>query len=400
MRRLILALMLIAPMASADDITWLGDGSDGWDAGELVGRADMNIIKTEVDDNNSEITTLQSGKQPIDAELTTIAGLTETNAAVLFVTAGVWTADVTPAINCADCTNVQPLDSELTTIAGLTETNDAVLFVTAGVWTADATPAIVGTDFTGTASAFTASNVTTNADLTGEVTSSGNAATIADSITVTGWVMGASAATTPGASDDDTSIATSAFVTSSTTAFTNKTFDTGATGNVLIRTVQIDLDASRWHLPTTNPATEGETPAPFEMITLDFADAADAFASLRLQIPESYDNSGTTTMRIEWSAVTITGNACWCISNATMGDAATTDPALTNTDCNDDLVDGTTIFVNRTDIVITSADLVAGAMTAFQLQRDTDGGGCAGDDDLGDSAEFHSARLTYQVRED
>ena len=56
-----------------------------------------------------------------------------------------------------------------------------------------------------------ADTVTTNANLTGEVTSVGNAATIADSITVTGWTMGASVATTPGANDNDTSLATTAF---------------------------------------------------------------------------------------------------------------------------------------------------------------------------------------------
>ena len=50
-------------------------------------------------------------------------------------------------------------------------------------------------------------------DIGGEVTSTGMASTvIADSVTVTGWVMGASTATTPSANDNDTSLATSAFV--------------------------------------------------------------------------------------------------------------------------------------------------------------------------------------------
>ena len=56
-----------------------------------------------------------------------------------------------------------------------------------------------------------ATTVTTNANLTGEVTSVGNATTIADNITVTGWTMGSSVATTPGANDNDTSLATTAF---------------------------------------------------------------------------------------------------------------------------------------------------------------------------------------------
>ena len=51
--------------------------------------------------------------------------------------------------------------------------------------------------------------------------------------TLTVGNMGAAVTgTTPGASDNDTSLATSAFVTSSTTTFTNKTYDAGGTGNV------------------------------------------------------------------------------------------------------------------------------------------------------------------------
>jgi len=69
-----------------------------------------------------------------------------------------------------------------------------------------------GTSLTGTAASLTAGTVTTNANLTGEVTSSGNAATIADSVTVTGWALGASTATTPAGGDNDTSLATTAYV--------------------------------------------------------------------------------------------------------------------------------------------------------------------------------------------
>jgi hypothetical protein len=65
--------------------------------------------------------------------------------------------------------------------------------------------------------------------------------TIDDTVTVDGWVMGASTATTPAASDNDTSLATSAFVTSSTTTFTGKTYDASGTGNVLKQTKQLIL---------------------------------------------------------------------------------------------------------------------------------------------------------------
>ena len=48
--------------------------------------------------------------------------------------------------------------------------------------------ALVGTNITGTATAFTASNVTTNANLTGGVTSVGNAATVITNANLTGMV--------------------------------------------------------------------------------------------------------------------------------------------------------------------------------------------------------------------
>ena len=55
--------------------------------------------------------------------------------------------------------------------------------------------ALVGTNITGTATAFTSSNVTTNANLTGEVTSVGNAATVSNAAVIakvlTGYTSGA-----------------------------------------------------------------------------------------------------------------------------------------------------------------------------------------------------------------
>lgn len=44
--------------------------------------------------------------QGLDSELTTIAGLAETNGNVMFVAGGAWTSDATPAIDCTDCTNI------------------------------------------------------------------------------------------------------------------------------------------------------------------------------------------------------------------------------------------------------------------------------------------------------
>lgn len=61
-KKWILVVLLVFPFAAlADNITWVNDSGDGWDSGESVAAADMNEIKTQVDDNNTEITALQAG---------------------------------------------------------------------------------------------------------------------------------------------------------------------------------------------------------------------------------------------------------------------------------------------------------------------------------------------------
>lgn len=67
-------------------------------------------------------------------------------------------------------------------------------------------------------------------------------------------------APTPSANDNDTSVATSAFVTSSTTTFTGKTFDAAGTGNVLKQTKYLMLMRPDWGdgagaVPQTNTFT-------------------------------------------------------------------------------------------------------------------------------------------------
>ena len=71
-----------------------------------------------------------------------------------------------------------------------TGTGDNVLATSPTLITPDlGTPsALVGTNISGTAAAFTASNVTTNANLTGGVTSVGNAATVVTNANLTGMV--------------------------------------------------------------------------------------------------------------------------------------------------------------------------------------------------------------------
>jgi len=69
-----------------------------------------------------------------------------------------------------------------------------------------------------------ASNAGVYAALSSEATMDNTGAvTLADSVTVTGWTMGASAGTTPSADDDDTSLATTAYVQTEQTAYASDT---------------------------------------------------------------------------------------------------------------------------------------------------------------------------------
>lgn len=75
--------------------------------------------------------------QPLDSDLTTIAGLTATTDNFLQAKSSAW-ASRTPAQVLADLaavgTTFQPLDSDLTTIAGLTPTTDNFMVATASAW--------------------------------------------------------------------------------------------------------------------------------------------------------------------------------------------------------------------------------------------------------------------------
>ena len=121
--------------------------------------------------------------------------------------------------------------------------------------TALGTPAaFVATNITGTASGFTAGNVTTNANLTGGVTSVGNATTVVTNANRTGAVTSSGNATSlgsftslqlKGALTDETGSGAAVFATSPTLDSPTYTGTlTGSTGVVAIGTNQIYKDAS------------------------------------------------------------------------------------------------------------------------------------------------------------
>lgn len=108
---------------------------------------------------------------------------------------------VTPAVG-----SITGLGTNVSTALG-TNVGSAGAFVVNGG--ALGTPSSgVGTNLTGTASGLTAGNVTTNANLTGPITSVGNATSVTSSINL----PGSPTTTTQGAADNSTKVATTAYV--------------------------------------------------------------------------------------------------------------------------------------------------------------------------------------------
>lgn len=149
--------------------------------------------------------------QPLDSDLTTIAGLTATTDNFMVATASAW-ASRTPA-QARTQLGLGTLATQSGTFSGTssgTNTGDQTITLTGGV--------------TGSGTGSFAATVATNANLTGPITSSGNATSIASqtgtgtkfvmdtSPTIATAVLGSSTATTQSPGDGSTKLATTAYV--------------------------------------------------------------------------------------------------------------------------------------------------------------------------------------------
>lgn len=163
-----------------------------------------------------------------------------------------------------------------------------------------------------------------------------------------GGDIGAGLATTPSANDNDTSIATTAYVQSELSAYasdtktnTNTTYDTEGTGNVFTSSHKVFLPAagcqntsasSFWDLPTTTPAVAAcVTGTNTQKGVLDFADTSGGFsAQTTLALPGDF--AGTIDARIYWTTTATSGNVEWSLSTiCTATDATETDDPAFNT---------------------------------------------------------------------
>lgn len=164
-----------------------------------------------------------------------------------------------------------------------------------------------------------------------------------------GGDIGAGAATTPSANDNDTSIATTAYVqteltayASDTATFTNKTYDTEGTGNAFTSTVKAFMPAagcqnttaaSFWDLPTATPAVAAcVTGTVVQKGVLDFADTSGGFSAQNtLQLPADF--TGTVDAKLLWTTTATSGNVEWSVSTICTATDATEldDPGAFNT---------------------------------------------------------------------
>jgi len=156
--------------------------------------------------------------------------------------------------------------------------------------------ALVGTNITGTATAFTASNVTTNANLTGMVTSVGNAASLGSF----------TSAQLLGALTDETGTGAAVFATSPT--LTNPTVTSYVESVVAIGTV---TSSSTLSLTSGTVQTATLTASTACTFTMPTATAGKSFVLLLKQAASTGNGTATFTS-VKWSsagAPTITATA-------------------------------------------------------------------------------------------
>lgn len=186
---------------------WRGDKS--WQTLDKAAVGLANVDNTS--DANKPISTATQtaldGKQPLDSDLTTIAGLTATTNNFIVSVASAWasrtpaqvkttlaldnvdnTSDANKPISTATQTALdgkQPLDSDLTTIAGLTATTDNVIQSVGSAW-ASRTPAQLKSTLALTKSDVGLANVDNTSDATKFANTALTGTTTAVNLTQTG----------------------------------------------------------------------------------------------------------------------------------------------------------------------------------------------------------------------
>ncbi len=239
-----------------------------------------------------------------------------------------------------------------------------------------------------------------------------------------GGDIGAATATTASANDNDTSVATTAYVQGELTAYasdtvtftnktltspiissisntgtvtlptatdtlvarattdtlTNKTLDAEGTGNVVTIPRRYWFPAagcnnttagSIWDLPTSNPAVAAcVTGTNTQKGVLDFADGANALsAQFTHVLPTTW--TGNIDVNIKWFSATTTNNVVWQVATICVADAETDDPAFNTASTVTDAAKGTTNQTNDAAITsLTVTGCAAGELMHVKVTRD------------------------------
>jgi len=287
-------------------------------------------------------------------------------------------------------TGVQTMTSPAITTPAITG-----LATGSGVATANTVSTLVARDGSGN---FAAGTIT--AALTG--TASGNL--------VSGGAIGAATATTPSADDNDTSVATTAYVQTEFTAyaadtvsFTNKTLDAEGTGNVVTLPLYKDFPAagcnnvtasSFWDLPTSSPAVPAcRTGTNTQKGTLDFADAVNLTAQTFMRLPTGW--TGAIDAMVTWISTTTSGDVVWQLAIACASDGEADDPAFTDDVFTADTTKGTANLLNDTasNTITTTGTCAAGDIAHIRIRRDS----AHASDNMAGTARLVNLQLTYRI---
>lgn len=264
----------------------------------------------------------------------------------------------------------------------------------------------------GTANGSLSAEIVVGTSPGGELGGTWASPTIDDSLTVTGWDLGASVATTPGVNDNDTSLATTAYAQSELTAyasdtatFTNKTYDVAGTGNVFTTEDVIPLPLVACQNTTatllldtvgaTGPAAScsaGSTNTGLIRGVASFDAATDEAVQVQLPLPSTW--SGAVDVRLKWRAAATTGDVIWATQTVCVADAEVDDAAWNTQDAFPaDTAKGTTLQTNdASDTSITTTGCAAGESLHLRIFRDADAGG----DTMTGDADLISAEVTIR----
>ena len=277
-----------------------------------------------------------------------------------------------------------------------------------------------------------AGTAVTNANLTGPITSTGNATAVAAqtgtgstfvmqaSPTLTTPEIGVATATTPAANDNDTSVATTSYVQTELTAYasdtvtlTAKTLDAEGTGNILSIPIKRWYPAagcnnatagSIWDLPTATPAVAVcVTGTNIQKGALQYADTTGGFsAQLTDALPVDWTTTGGFDVNLYWTTPATTGNGKWTVQLICTAVAASAadDPAFPTTGNGfvtiTTAAPGTTLFVQTSAALAntppTSCATATKSLAHWRVFRD----GNDAADTLANATNFIGMEVTYR----